>query len=134
MLVKPLLHKFIELLILWNGKFYLQESGWKETFMCNFKVEIGGWIDYNLKRMKFRKQHKGQMRGITTQGNSICFGRFGLQALELAWITSRQIEARWQTITHYAHHDGKIWIHIFLDKPKTMQPAETCMGLGKGSP
>jgi large subunit ribosomal protein L16 len=83
--------------------------------------------------MKFCKQHKGQMRGIATRGNSICFGRFGLQALEPAWITSRQIEARQRAITRYARRNGKIWIRIFPDKPTTMQPAETHMGSGKGS-
>jgi ribosomal protein L16/L10AE len=62
--------------------------------MCDFEVEIGRLIDYNPKRMKFPKQHRGQMKGIVTQGNSICFGRFGLQALELAWSTSKQIEAQ----------------------------------------
>ncbi len=64
----------------------------------------------------------------------LCFGRFGLQALEPAWITFRQIEARRRAITRYAYHGGKIWIRIFLDKPITMWPAETRMGSGKGSP
>jgi large subunit ribosomal protein L16 len=62
------------------------------------------------------------MRGITTRGNSICFGRFGLQALESAWITCREIEARRRVITCYARCGGKIWIHIFPDKPITMRP------------
>jgi large subunit ribosomal protein L16 len=88
--------------------------------MCDFEVKIGGWIDYNPKRMKICKQHKGQMKGIATRGNSICFGRFGLQALESAWITSRQIEVGWRAITCYAHCGGKIWIRIFPDKPITM--------------
>jgi len=72
------------------------------------------------------------MRGIITQGNSICFGRFGLQALKSAWITSREIEARRRTITRYAHRNGKIWICVFFDKTITMQPTKTRMGLENG--
>jgi large subunit ribosomal protein L16 len=86
------------------------------------------------KRTKFRKQHRGRMKGISTRGNSICFGKFGLQALEPAWITSRQIEAGRRAITRYARRGGKLWIRIFPDKPITMRPAETRMGSGKGSP
>jgi large subunit ribosomal protein L16 len=74
------------------------------------------------------------MRGITIRNNSICFGRFGLQAFELASTTSRQIEARQQAIIRYAYHGGKIWIHIFPDKPITMPPTKTHMGSGKGPP
>nr|YP_009682172.1 ribosomal protein L16 [Fissidens nobilis]QDQ38663.1 ribosomal protein L16 [Fissidens nobilis] len=86
------------------------------------------------KRTKFRKQHRGRMKGIATRGNSICFGKFALQALEPAWITSRQIEAGRRAITRYARRGGKLWIRIFPDKPITMRPAETRMGSGKGSP
>nr|YP_009559547.1 ribosomal protein L16 [Diphasiastrum digitatum]AZU95344.1 ribosomal protein L16 [Diphasiastrum digitatum] len=86
------------------------------------------------KRTKFRKQHRGRLRGVSTRGNRICFGRFALQALEPAWITSRQIEAGRRAITRYARRGGKIWIRIFPDKPITMRPAETRMGSGKGSP
>lgn len=86
------------------------------------------------KRTKFRKQHRGRMKGISTRGNSICFGKFALQALEPAWITSRQIEAGRRAITRYARRGGKLWIRIFPDKPITMRPAETRMGSGKGSP
>jgi large subunit ribosomal protein L16 len=91
-------------------------------------------IDYNPKRTKFRKQHRGRMKGVSYHDNHICFGRFALQALEPSWITSRQIEAGRRTITHYAHRGGKIWVRIFPDKPITMRPAETRMGSGKGSP
>jgi large subunit ribosomal protein L16 len=86
------------------------------------------------KRTKFRKQHRGRMKGIAPRGNSICFGRFALQALEPAWITSRQLEAGRRAITRYARRGGKLWIRIFPDKPITMRPAETRMGSGKGSP
>nr|YP_009136214.1 ribosomal protein L16 [Orthotrichum obtusifolium]AKC99444.1 ribosomal protein L16 [Orthotrichum obtusifolium] len=86
------------------------------------------------KRTKFRKQHRGRMKGISTRGNSICFGKFALQALEPAWITSRQIEAGRRAITRYARRGGKLWIRIFPDKSITMRPAETRMGSGKGSP
>nr|BDZ75799.1 ribosomal protein L16 [Fissidens protonematicola] len=86
------------------------------------------------KRTKFRKQHRGRMKGITNRGNSICFGKFALQALEPAWITSRQIEAGRRSITRSVRRGGKLWIRIFPDKPVTMRPAETRMGSGKGSP
>lgn len=91
-------------------------------------------IDYNPKRTKFRKQHRGNLKGVATRGNSICFGKFALQALEPAWITSRQIEAGRRAITRYARRGGKLWIRIFPDKPITVRPAETRMGSGKGSP
>nr|YP_007026176.1 ribosomal protein L16 [Apopellia endiviifolia]AFU88886.1 ribosomal protein L16 [Apopellia endiviifolia]WIA67769.1 ribosomal protein L16 [Apopellia endiviifolia]WKW94978.1 ribosomal protein L16 [Apopellia endiviifolia] len=86
------------------------------------------------KRTKFRKQHRGNLKGVATRGNSICFGKFALQALEPAWITSRQIEAGRRAITRYARRGGKLWIRIFPDKPITVRPAETRMGSGKGSP
>jgi large subunit ribosomal protein L16 len=92
------------------------------------------FVDYNPKRTKFRKQHRGNLKGIATRGNSICFGKFALQALEPAWITSRQIEAGRRAITRYARRGGKLWIRIFPDKPITIRPAETRMGSGKGSP
>jgi large subunit ribosomal protein L16 len=86
------------------------------------------------KRTKYRKHHRGKMRGIATRGNSIAFGDFGLQALEPCWITSRQIEAGRRAMTRYARRGGKLWIRIFPDKSVTMRPAETRMGSGKGSP
>ncbi|KPQ40485.1 MULTISPECIES: 50S ribosomal protein L16 [Cyanophyceae] len=86
------------------------------------------------KRTKFRKQHRGRMRGLATRGNTVDFGDFGLQALEPSWITSRQIEASRRAMTRYIRRGGKIWIRLFPDKPVTMRPAETRMGSGKGNP
>lgn len=103
--------------------------------MSSFVVEISNCIiDYNPRRTKFRKQHRGRMKGLATRGNRVCFGRFGLQALEPSWITSRQIEAGRRAMTRYARRGGKLWIRIFPDKPITMRPAETRMGSGKGAP
>lgn len=86
------------------------------------------------RRTKFRKQHRGRMKGMATVGNEINFGEFALQALEPSWITSRQIEASRRAMTRYIRRGGKIWIRIFPDKPVTMRPAETRMGSGKGNP
>ncbi|KAF3885608.1 MULTISPECIES: 50S ribosomal protein L16 [Nostocales] len=86
------------------------------------------------RRTKFRKQQRGRMTGQATRGSSLNFGDFALQALEPAWITSRQIEASRRAMTRYIRRGGKIWIRIFPDKPVTMRPAETRMGSGKGSP
>lgn len=86
------------------------------------------------RRTKFRKQQRGRMTGLATRGNELNFGEYGLQALEPAWITSRQIEASRRAMTRYIRRGGKIWIRIFPDKPVTMRPAETRMGSGKGSP
>jgi large subunit ribosomal protein L16 len=86
------------------------------------------------KRTKYRKQHRGRMKGKASRGNIIAFGDFALQALEPSWITSRQIEAGRRVITRYARRGGKLWIRIFPDKPITMRPAETRMGSGKGVP
>jgi len=86
------------------------------------------------KRVKYRKSHKGHLRGRAQAGNTVVFGDFGLQALESAWVTSRQIEAARRAITHYIRRGGNVWIRIFPDKPVTKKPAETRMGGGKGSP
>jgi large subunit ribosomal protein L16 len=86
------------------------------------------------KRTKFRKHHRGNMRGRATRGNFIAFGEFGLQALEPGWVDSRQIEAARRAITRYVRRGGQIWIRIFPDKPVTQKPAETRMGSGKGAP
>nr|YP_010760112.1 ribosomal protein L16 [Cuscuta indecora]WEY30003.1 ribosomal protein L16 [Cuscuta indecora] len=86
------------------------------------------------KRTRFRKQHRGRLKGISSRGNHICFGKYGLQALEPAWITSRQIEAGRRAMTRHARRGGKIWVRLFPDKPITVRPAETRMGSGKGSP
>nr|YP_009399353.1 ribosomal protein L16 [Kapraunia schneideri]ARW68959.1 ribosomal protein L16 [Kapraunia schneideri] len=86
------------------------------------------------KRTKFRKQHRGRMKGSASKGNTIIFGEYALQANEPTWLTSRQIEATRRTITRYVKRGGKIWIRIFPDKPVTARPAETRMGSGKGAP
>ncbi len=85
------------------------------------------------KRVKYRKQMRGRRRGIARRGAAVQFGDFGLQALEPAWITSRQIEACRRTIVRHIKRRGKVWIRIFPDKPVTAKPAETRMGKGKGS-
>lgn len=102
--------------------------------MSSFGVEMNKNIDYNPRRTKYRKQHRGRLKGTATRGNRISFGRFALQALEPSWITSRQIEAGRRAMTRYARRGGKLWIRIFPDKPITMRPAETRMGSGKGAP
>ncbi len=85
------------------------------------------------KRVKYRKSHKGHRRGKAQSGNTIAFGDYGLQALESAWLTSRQIEAARRAITRHVRRGGKVWIRIFPDKPVTRKPAETRMGSGKGA-
>ena len=85
------------------------------------------------KRMKYRKQFRGRMKGKATRGNQVNFGEYGLQALEPAWITSRQIEAARRAIQRYVRRTGKLWIRIFPDKPVTQRAAETRMGSGKGA-
>ena len=86
------------------------------------------------RRTKYRKQHRGRMRGMAYRGSTLNFGDFALQATEPSWITARQIEAARRAMTRYVKRGGKIWIRIFPDKPVTMRPAETRMGSGKGSP
>nr|YP_010618931.1 Ribosomal protein L16 [Deltalsia parasitica]WAX02944.1 Ribosomal protein L16 [Deltalsia parasitica] len=86
------------------------------------------------KRTKFRKQHRGRMKGNASKGNKIMFGEYALQATEPTWLTSRQIEATRRTITRYVKRGGKLWIRVFPDKPITARPAETRMGSGKGAP
>jgi large subunit ribosomal protein L16 len=85
------------------------------------------------KRVKYRKQFRGRMRGKASRGTEVTFGDFGLQALEPAWITSRQIEAARRAIVRHVRRRGKYWIRIFPDKPVTAKPAETRMGKGKGA-
>jgi len=86
------------------------------------------------KRTKFRKQHRGRMRGISKGGTQVNFGDYGLQALEPGWITNRQIESARVAITRHVRRGGRVWINIFPDKPFTKKPAETRMGSGKGNP
>lgn len=85
------------------------------------------------KRVKYRKQFRGRMTGKATRGNTVDFGEIGLQSLEPAWITSRQIEAARRAITRFLKRRGTVYIRIFPDKPVTAKPAETRMGKGKGS-
>ena len=85
------------------------------------------------KRVKYRRVHRGRLKGKATRGNTVTYGQYGLQALEPAWITSRQIEAARIAMTRYTKRGGKVWIKIFPDKPITEKPAETRMGSGKGS-
>ena len=86
------------------------------------------------KRTKYRKHHRGNLRGTASRGSKLAYGEFALQATEPGWLTARQIEAGRRTITRYAKRSGKLWIRVFPDKPITMRPAETRMGSGKGSP
>lgn len=86
------------------------------------------------KRVKHRKVQRGRMTGKASRGNTVVFGDYGIQALEPAWVTSRQIEAARRAITNYVRRGGKVWIRIFPDKPVTQKPAETRMGSGKGNP
>jgi large subunit ribosomal protein L16 len=85
------------------------------------------------KRTKYRKYHRGRMRGKATRGNKVSFGEYGLQALEPSWITSRQIEAARRTITRYTKRGASLWIRIFPDKTVTARAAESRMGSGKGA-
>ncbi len=84
------------------------------------------------KRTKFRKAHRGRMRGQASSGNSVAFGDFGLQALAPCWMTARQIEAGRRAITRYVRRGGKVWIRVFPDKPYTKKPLEVRQGSGKG--
>ena len=86
------------------------------------------------KRVKYRKQHRRIPTGRAQRGNYVAFGEFGIQTLEGAWISSRQIEAARRAITNYVRRGGKVWIRIFPDTPVTQKPAETRMGSGKGAP
>lgn len=86
------------------------------------------------KRVKFRKMQKGRRKGSAHSGDVVTFGDYGLQALQSAWITARQIEAARRAITHHIRRGGKVWIRMFPDKSITKKPAETRMGSGKGTP
>jgi large subunit ribosomal protein L16 len=86
------------------------------------------------KRVKWRKVHRGRMRGKAMSGNSLTFGDYGLQALEPCWMTNRQIEAARIAMTRHIKRGGKVWIKIFPDKSVTKKPAEVRMGSGKGNP
>lgn len=86
------------------------------------------------KRVKFRKTQRGRLRGEATRGNRVAFGEYGLQALEPAWLSARQIEAGRVAGSHFLGGEGKLWIRIFPHKPVTAKPAEVRMGAGKGEP
>ena len=86
------------------------------------------------KKVKYRKQQRGRMKGKAWRGSDVSFGDFGLKALEPAWITARQIEAARVAMTRFIKRGGKIWVRVFPDKPITKKPAETRMGKGKGAP
>ena len=86
------------------------------------------------KRVKYRRVHRGRMKGKAMRGNFVAYGDFGLMATEPSWITSNQIEAARIAMTRYTKRGGQVWIKIFPDKPVTAKPAETRMGSGKGSP
>ncbi|MBR3001484.1 MAG: 50S ribosomal protein L16 [Oscillospiraceae bacterium] len=86
------------------------------------------------KRVKYRRVHRGRMKGKASRGNQVTYGEYGLVALEPAWIKSNQIEAARIAMTRYTKRGGKVFIKIFPDKPVTKKPAETRMGSGKGSP
>jgi large subunit ribosomal protein L16 len=85
------------------------------------------------KRVKYRKQMRGRMKGRASRGTEVNFGDYGLQALEPGWVTARQIEAARRALVRYMRRRGKVWIRIFPDKPVTKKPAETRMGKGKGA-
>jgi large subunit ribosomal protein L16 len=86
------------------------------------------------KKVKFRKQQKGKMRGVARRGSTLNFGEYGLQAVECGKISAKQIEAARIAMTRHVKRGGRIWIRIFPDKPFTKKPAEVRMGKGKGSP
>jgi len=86
------------------------------------------------KKVKYRKQQRGRMKGKAFRGSDVSFGEFGLKAMEPGWVTDRQIEAARIALTRYLKRGGKVWIRIFPDKPVTKKPAETRMGKGKGAP
>ena len=86
------------------------------------------------KRVKYRKVHRGRLKGGAQNGDTIVFGDFGLRAEQSAWVTARQIEAARRVFVRHLHRGGKVWIRVFPDKAVTKKPAETRMGSGKGAP
>ena len=86
------------------------------------------------KRVKYRRQHRGRMKGNANRGNELAYGEYGLQALEACWMTANQIEAARRAMTRYIKRGGNIWIKVFPDKPVSKKPAEVRMGSGKGAP
>ena len=86
------------------------------------------------KRVKYRRVHRGRMKGKATRGNTVTYGEFGLVAQEPCWMTANQIEAARRAMTRYIKRGGNIWIKVFPDKPVSKKPAEVRMGSGKGAP
>lgn len=86
------------------------------------------------KRVKFRKSQRGKMKGNANRGNTVAFGEYGLQSLETAWITAKQIEAGRVAVSHYMHREGRLFIRMFPHKPVSAKPLEVRMGTGKGEP
>ena len=86
------------------------------------------------KKVKFRKQQRGRMKGKAWKGHTVAFGDYGLKVIEPGWITDRQIEAARVAITRFVKRSGRVWIRVFPDKPVTKKPQETRMGKGKGAP
>lgn len=86
------------------------------------------------KRVKFRKQQRGKLRGVATRCNYVAFGEYGLQCLDIGWLTARQIEAGRVAATHFLQREGKIYVRVFPDKPISKKPLETRMGTGKAEP
>ena len=84
------------------------------------------------KRVLHRKQQRGKMSGQATRGNTVAFGDFGLQSMDLSWVTAKQLEAGRVAATHYLHREGRVYIRVFPDKPVSAKPLETRMGTGKG--
>ena len=84
------------------------------------------------KRVKYRKQQRGRIRGNATRGHTVSYGDFGLQSLEQAWVTARQLEAGRVAATHFLHREGRVYVRVFPDKPVSSKPLETRMGKGKG--
>lgn len=86
------------------------------------------------KRVRYRKQQRGRMRGRATRGNCVAYGEYGLQSLETGWATARQLEAGRVAATHFLHREGRVFMRVFPDKPVSSKPLETRMGKGKGEP
>ena len=86
------------------------------------------------KRVKFRKQQRGKLKGVATRGNYVAFGEYGLQCMAIGWLSGRQIEAGRVAATHFLHREGKIYVRVFPDKPISKKPLETRMGTGKAEP
>lgn len=86
------------------------------------------------KRVKFRKSQRGKMKGVAQRGNTVAFGEYGLQSMETAWVTAKQIEAGRVAVSHYLHREGRLFIRVFPHKPVSAKPLEVRMGTGKGEP